>query len=462
MNTENFSQREQDVIRLLLQGKSNKQIALMLGVSQHTVEYHLKNIYRKLHVSSRTEAVLRLGKSVGDNGLGELGKPVVETRSETSDNDSKFVFRRVPMKTLIYIVGGILLTTVLVVVIAITNSPVPESAVTATAPVEITPTIAIEKSAQTVMVPTFTAMPKVTATNDTATISAADVAHFVGENYPDGINVAKGTTFTKTWKLQNDGSTTWTTDYALVLTSYSAPLGNNLNESNEIKLSNPVNPGQVVEISSNFTVPNADGIYEVHYKLKNANGQFVSGDGAEVWLKITVGNVQLTGSSTQANNVTMTLINIQKNETVTNVEICAQLPDTQDWNLNGVILTAGNVQNSLSGYMLKNPKSPGTYSSAYRCYIVEFPVGVSNYGNSPVSVSISNIRVPAENNLEANCARAKQRLAPLYPGLDFTCGPIGSFYSNLKLPSGMSKDQADKIIMDALEQAIYGPWVLSE
>ena len=179
-------------------------------------------------------------------------------------------------------------------------------------------------------------------------------------------------------------------------------------------------------------------------------------------MKITVGNVQLTSGSVQANNVTITLINMQKNETVTNVEVCAQLPDTQDWNFNGVVLTAGNVQNSLSGLMLKNSKDANTYSSMYRCYVIEFPVGVSNYGNSPVSVTISNIRVPAENNLEANCARAKQQLAPLYPGLDFTCGPMGFFYSNLKLPSGISKDQADKIIMDALEQAIYGPWVLSE
>ena len=62
-----FSKREKEVVEFLLQGKSNKQIALALGVSQSTVEYHLKNVYKKLQVNSRTEAVLQLGKSIGDN-----------------------------------------------------------------------------------------------------------------------------------------------------------------------------------------------------------------------------------------------------------------------------------------------------------------------------------------------------------------------------------------------------------
>jgi hypothetical protein len=223
-----------------------------------------------------------------------------------------------------------------------------------------------------------------------------------------------------------------------------------------------VKPGESVEISMDFTVPDADGIYEVHYMLKNPAGQSVFGDGGEVWIKIIVGDVQVVGGSSSARNIIMTLVSVEKNETLTKVEVCAQLPDLQDWNLNGVILTAGNVQNSLSGYLLKNPKSASTYASSYRCVILEFPVGVSNYGSSPVSVSISSIRVPAENYLALNCTRAKQILGPKYPGLDFICGPLGFYYTNLVLPGGMTESQADILIMDALEQAIYGPWYLNE
>ena len=50
-----LSNREWDVAKLLLEGKSNKLIALSLGSSDRTVEFHLKNIYTKLQVSTRVE-----------------------------------------------------------------------------------------------------------------------------------------------------------------------------------------------------------------------------------------------------------------------------------------------------------------------------------------------------------------------------------------------------------------------
>lgn len=59
-----LSNREQEVAALLLQGKSNKHIAAALHITQNTVEFHLKNIYAKLQVSSRTELMLKLGNSV--------------------------------------------------------------------------------------------------------------------------------------------------------------------------------------------------------------------------------------------------------------------------------------------------------------------------------------------------------------------------------------------------------------
>jgi LuxR family maltose regulon positive regulatory protein len=55
-----FSQREAEVARLLTAGHSNRALANSLGMAPDTVKWHLKNIFGKLGVSNRTQAVLRL------------------------------------------------------------------------------------------------------------------------------------------------------------------------------------------------------------------------------------------------------------------------------------------------------------------------------------------------------------------------------------------------------------------
>ncbi|MBI4234042.1 MAG: response regulator transcription factor [Chloroflexi bacterium] len=50
--------RELEVLRLAAQGKSNKEIAAQLSLSLPTVKSHLANIFSKMHVASRTEAIL--------------------------------------------------------------------------------------------------------------------------------------------------------------------------------------------------------------------------------------------------------------------------------------------------------------------------------------------------------------------------------------------------------------------
>ena len=57
--TTHLSMREEQILRLLSQGYSNKLIADKLALSIDTVCSHLKRVFEKLHVSSRTEAVVR-------------------------------------------------------------------------------------------------------------------------------------------------------------------------------------------------------------------------------------------------------------------------------------------------------------------------------------------------------------------------------------------------------------------
>jgi len=56
---QNLSRREQEVLELLSQGCSNKEIADKLSISIETVTWHLRHIYSKLHVRSRTQAALK-------------------------------------------------------------------------------------------------------------------------------------------------------------------------------------------------------------------------------------------------------------------------------------------------------------------------------------------------------------------------------------------------------------------
>lgn len=54
---EALTSREEDVLKSLVKGYTKKEIGEELHISQHTVDMHLRSIYRKLHVRTQTEAV---------------------------------------------------------------------------------------------------------------------------------------------------------------------------------------------------------------------------------------------------------------------------------------------------------------------------------------------------------------------------------------------------------------------
>lgn len=62
---EELSPREREILELLAGGFPNKQIADRLGLTDGTVRWHLRHVYNKLHVRSRTEAALKFRSSQG-------------------------------------------------------------------------------------------------------------------------------------------------------------------------------------------------------------------------------------------------------------------------------------------------------------------------------------------------------------------------------------------------------------
>jgi DNA-binding NarL/FixJ family response regulator len=61
----NLTDREREVLELVMHGHANKAIADRLGVTVAAVKWHLQHIYEKLHVHSRTEAALKFKKGQG-------------------------------------------------------------------------------------------------------------------------------------------------------------------------------------------------------------------------------------------------------------------------------------------------------------------------------------------------------------------------------------------------------------
>src|SRR5918995_2011722 len=157
--TKPLSEREKDVARLLSQGKSNKQMALELGISSRTVEFHLRNIYAKLGAASRTEAILKLAERDLWKTPGAV--PVESTVEKTSDpmeNDSYVISWRIPMKKTYYVLGGLLLA--LLLVLGIVFDKTPQSMEATATPLEPTSTIQAERPTATVPVPTQTSAPE--------------------------------------------------------------------------------------------------------------------------------------------------------------------------------------------------------------------------------------------------------------------------------------------------------------
>lgn len=112
-----------------------------------------------------------------------------------------------------------------------------------------------------------------------------ECASFVADvTIADGSYVAPGSTFTKTWRIRNNGTTTWTTNYKLVFVS-----GTQMANQSSVNLPYNVMPGQTVDISVQMTAPAEAGSYKSSWMLMNESGsQF--GVGANcmtpVWAQI--------------------------------------------------------------------------------------------------------------------------------------------------------------------------------
>jgi DNA-binding CsgD family transcriptional regulator len=71
-----LSVREREIAARLIEGDTNEEIGLALGLSRHTVKFHVNHIVFKLDVRNRVQAAVRLARSAIASRCAECGAPI--------------------------------------------------------------------------------------------------------------------------------------------------------------------------------------------------------------------------------------------------------------------------------------------------------------------------------------------------------------------------------------------------
>jgi len=184
---------------------------------------------------------------------------------------------------------------------------------------ELAATVQMQITEMALLTPSATATPTPTETGTpTQTLAATTpvpatptrnpfFSTTVGDNskwveditIPDYSLITPSTTFVKTWRIQNTGSTTWTTDYKLIYLDGLQGSNNTLS----VNVPNAVAPGDTVDISVSFTAPAANGLYTSYWKMYTATG-YLFGD--PFYMYINVGTSTLTPTSAVTGSATPT------------------------------------------------------------------------------------------------------------------------------------------------------------
>ncbi len=332
---------------------------------------------------------------------------------------------------------------------------------TATIPEQLTsgtplsyPTSSIQPSSTA----TLTLPPELTLTA-TKTLYNSVITHsmiFLNETVPDGSIYTPGEVFQKSWTLQNSGSASWGENFSLVV-SKSIPATENLASPQAILLAKEVLPGENITLSVDLKAPLQEGQYAVYYQLQDENA--IAIPNTQIWVMINVceskdscSATSLSGS-TSTNGIDVSLISFTYNEQRATVNFCMGFPN-RNYALD--YAPALLIDEKPSSFL------EGGSSSPWNCMQMVYQVTAEEIEKAQqIMLEInSSLRMsPPAGDPNVACNSARQDLLSQYSGLDFQCSfSMAGYYTNLKLPAELTREQADQIINDRIEGAIYGPW----
>ncbi len=308
--------------------------------------------------------------------------------------------------------------------------------------------------------PTRTTTPTATPWLQDA-LSPTDRAAFAGETYPDYTRIQPGATFVKVWRLTNTGTRAWGPGYFL---HREAVQGAPLAPTDSMPLEHTVAPGETAAFEVSMTAPEEPGIYSERWTLRDPQGHIVPVDGGRyVWVIIRAcaeggpcpqppTPVSTGGQSQTAQQVTLQLLDFTTTSDEVRATVCIVNPPTpRHVPFVPITLYLDERAIDISGQVYVRPG----------CYVLTFPAAPAEVQAArAIRLVIGQIRIlGGPPNPNEACEQARTTLQARYPGLDFTCQfSMAGYYVNLRLPAGMTREQADQLIVDTIEQAIYGPW----
>lgn len=130
------------------------------------------------------------------------------------------------------------------------------------------------------MYPTSTPFPTATAVNATEESTPCLFATFISETIPDGTKLSAGESFTKTWKLRNDGYCDWNTDYHISFKS-----GDQMGGPDNLDITKETDPTETITISIDLKAPSDADTYTGYWQFKTDDGVAI---GSALSVKIVV------------------------------------------------------------------------------------------------------------------------------------------------------------------------------
>jgi hypothetical protein len=230
----------------------------------------------------------------------------------------------------------------------------------------------------TAVPPTVTGTPPTVTPTKTGTVqpNACDRAQFISDvTVPDGTSFAPGIGFSKTWRLKNVGTCTWT-NYSIMFDT-----GEKMGGPDSALIPTTVAPGQTVDITLNLTSPTTAGTFRGYWKLKNSTGvPFGIGSAGtkSFWVEIKVTGTGINPGTATQTTTPGTPVTPATPVSGTSYDFAANVCAAKWYTGAGEIPCPGTDGDAKGFVLVTNPSKLETGTNDPRTGILTFPQNQNN------------------------------------------------------------------------------------